>query len=484
MPTILQWVKKLEAQIEDQTRYQAPFERRYENQWVLPFIAAEYRDVYGSRVDQVLTSNLEAPRAGMAATVVDALTQRLTMLGATSDDPGTNQALKAAWEDSDLDVMHREAPREALIGARAFGAVARSTTDSGKAVITIESCLQVAVHRMQGPPYDVDAALKIWTDEWTGRRKAFLQLVGMDVHLNEDTVTHSDPEGSDVTSRWVAEEPIPRHGPPPVVEFAHRPRLLKPPTSEIDRLQTLIDTNDLIEGLTVFAGHFGAVPIRWASGLEVLRDKAGNPILDKNGKPNPGFNPRADHMWGTTSKDAKFGQMSPASLESFVTWSQHNTAAIRRQTLIASTYFSLDVKSHMSAELLKTDEAPMVRRVLEMGRDGVLNQAWRRLWGHAMAIEGHRGRVKPQWADPNTRIEAQAVDSFQKAVASGLGVKYCAEKFLGWSPDEAEAAAEEGRQDDVLLDGFSLLPPETRAALKAVPSGADDEDRADRSAGA
>lgn len=449
MATVLQWVKKLEAQIAAQQVYVKPFELRYSNEYVLPFIAAEYRDVYGSRADGVLAGILEAPRGGLASTVVDALTQRLTLTGATSEDRETNRALAEAWEDNDLDVMHREGHRESLIGARSFAAATRSLGDGTKAVLTIESCEQATVHRMQAPPYDVDAYLKIWKDEWTGSRHGLLQLPDWDYDLIEGQEHRDDPEGSDVSSRWVVVgDPKPRPGPVPVAELAHRPRLLKPPTSEIARLQTIIDIGDLVEGLTVFAGHFGAVPLRWAKGLEVPRDPKdpSKPMLDANGKPMIGFDARADKFWASTSKDTEFGQMVPMSLEPLVAWSQHVDSLIRRQTSIASTYFALDIKSHMSAELLKTDEAPMVRRILEMGRDGVLNQAWRRAFGHMMRIEGHRGRIKPQWADPNTRMEAQAVDSFQKAVASGLGVKVAAEQFLGWSPDLVEKAVAEAEE--------------------------------------
>ena len=477
MPTILQWVKKLEAQIERQSQYSEQYERRYENRHILPFIEAEYRDVYGDRAVDGMLTTIDAPRAGLASTVVDALTQRLTLSGMTSPDPATNAALKAAWLDSDLDVMHREAPREALISARAYGAVTRSTADPEKSVTTIESCTQATVHRMQAPPYDVDAYLKIWADEWTGVRHALLQLPDEDIQLTEGKHSQRDPQGSDEWSRWQVDEDgiKPRIGPVPVVEFAHRPRLTKPPTSEIERLVSLIDLGDLIEGVTVFAGHFGAVPIRWGTGLAVMEDKDGNPILGKDGKPILGFKPRADHFWGTTAEGAKFGQLTPASLSTFTEWANHNLAQIRRMTLIASTYFSLDVKSHMSAELLKVDEAPMVRRILEMGRDGVLNQAWRRLGQHQMRIEGHGGPVEPQWVDPNTRVEAQAIDGFQKAVASGVPLAMAAEMLLGWSPDDARQMAEEAGQiaTDEVEDGFALLPASTRAALKAVSIGAD-----------
>ena len=71
MPTILQWVRLLEEKIQQQTWYAAPYERRYRNEHVLPFIEREFREVYGSKVD-ALGSELQPPRVGMAGIGVDA----------------------------------------------------------------------------------------------------------------------------------------------------------------------------------------------------------------------------------------------------------------------------------------------------------------------------------------------------------------------------------------------------------------------------
>jgi hypothetical protein len=474
MPTVMEWTLHLLAKIEDQRRYAAPFEVRYRNQYVLPFIVREYREVYGTAVDS-LTPALAPPSTGTAAIGIDALVERLTVQGATSDDPRAARLVQDGWEDNDLDVMHQEAHREALIKARSFASVHRSA-DGTKAIVGIESPEQMAVHRQQAPPYDVDASLKIVTDEWTGKRRGLLRLPGRDLDLIEGEVAVRDPEGSDKMSRWVVGDEKPTRLPGvPDVEFACRPRLLTEPISEIEPITTLVDLGDLVEGLMVFAGHFGAVPIRYATGLTVARDPKDptgqTPLLGPDGKPLIGFKPRADHFWADTNPEAKFGQLEPAGLASFVTWANHISSRIRAKTSIASTYYSLDLKSHMSAELLKTDEAPMVRRVLSMGRDGSFGQSWRRVQRYMLMIEApsSQARVKPRWADPETRVEAQATDSFQKVVASGVGARSAAEKILGWDPElveravaEAEAAkAAEAELGDPSLERIArnLLPP-------------------------
>lgn len=461
MATHVQWIKRLLAKIDEQERYAEKYEKRYANEHILPFLAKEYAEVYpglvvasadGRVVDTVIAgslhSMLDVPRSGTAGIVVDALTERLMLNGIMApDDKDAEKLLQQAWEDNDLDVMHHEGHREALIGARAFASAAREE-DGDRAVVGIESATQAALIRSQSPPYNVEAYLKVWTDEWTGKRHGLYRRPGQDFDLVEGENEVRDPEGSGEATRWQIPEPRETglNG-VPVVELAPRSRLLKEPVSEIEPIATLIDVVDLVEGLLVFAGHFGAVPIRYATGLEIPRDPKdpSKPLLGPDGKPAIGFKPRADHFWANTSKEAKFGQLEPAGLASFVTWAEHASAKVRAKTALASTYFSLDLKSHMSAELLKTDEAPMVRRVRRMGERGSLNQAWRRLGQWILAIESPstRTRVRPWWEDPETRIESQLVDQFAKLHSTGLGVRTLAQEVLGWSKERVDEAADE-----------------------------------------
>ena len=439
MPTEAQWIKHLDGKIADQAAYAKRWEPRYRNEYVLPFIRAEFAEVYGSSrgdIEKALAAMeaIQPPRAGTAAVVVDALTERLTVEGATSDTPEAVAVVEDAWVANDLDVMHREAHREAMIKGRAF-ALVESGVD-GKAVVSIEAAEQMAVHRQAAPPYDIDAAMKTVVDEWTQRETRILYLPGKRLTYTKD--------GADWTLGPVADIP---GGVVPVIEFAHRQRLLVEPQSEIEGIESLADIVDLIEGLMVFAGHFGAVPIRYGTGVQVLKDPANpaQPLL-VNGKPQVGFDHRADRMWVSTDKDTKFGQLTPAALDTFVQWAQHASMRIRAKTGLASTYLSLDLKSHMSAELLKTDEAPMVRRI--KGLQAGFGQAWRRVMQLALAMDAPAlagTPVRPRWADPQTRIESQDSDIFAK-LAPSLGAVTVAEKVMGWSPLEARRGADEARQ--------------------------------------
>lgn len=474
MPTVIEWVNHLLEKIEKQKAYSRQYESRYRNEWVLPFIESEYREVYGLEQFQNAVKQIDPPRVGMAAIGVDALVERLTILGSQSDDKAAAELAQKAWDDCDLDVMHREAHREALIKAVSFAQVIRA--DDGRAVVGVETAEQMAVHRMPAPPYDVDAALKVSVDEWTGRQSLRLWLPGRVIDLDDSGAPSPDPEGSQAMSRWVIVSDAPSGvAGVPVVEFNHKARPLAQPQSEIEPIASLVDIVDLVEGLMVFAGHFGAVPIRYATGLTVPKDPKDpkKPMLDRNGKPMIGFNPRADRMWVSTSNDTTFGQLTPAGLASFVEWSDHAMQKIRARTSVASTYYSMDLKSHMSAELLKTDEAPMVRRIKAMGEYGSFGQSWRRVFRWIMLYEDPTNLVpvKPRWGDPETRVESLAADSVQKLVTSGLGVRTTAQKLLGWSAaDVDQAIADHAAEQDQKASRDAMATDPLLAALsKPVP---------------
>ena len=183
VPTDAEWLKILSTKISDQIAYAAPWESRYRNEHVLYPVAREYAEVFGwDRVNEAMhTGGIKPPKTGAARIVVDALVSRLTVIDASSEDEDAARLVWKAWEDSDLDVMYREGHREALIKGCSFAMVTRAVDDRSKAIVSVEAADQMAVHREPGPPYDVDAALKVSVDEWTGKKVARLMLPGREV---------------------------------------------------------------------------------------------------------------------------------------------------------------------------------------------------------------------------------------------------------------------------------------------------------------
>lgn len=443
------WIDVLSAQIAKQARYAEEYNARYTGERVLELVRAEYREVYGNAADG--EPRLAPPRTGIAAIGVDALVDRLLVDGfeaAPHIGSGSElvRAADAMWSDNDLDIMHVTAERESLIAARSFGLVWPGK--DRRAVVTIESAEQVAVHRQPAPPYDVDVALKLTVDEWTGLRRAYLWYpTGRREYVWSDSpVMHDNPGQESVVSNWDLVEDSQRENPfgdvVPVVELADWKRLTAEPTSSIEPVASLVDEADLCEALKVFAGHFGAVPIRYATGLPIPRDPkdpTGNtPLLGPDGRPIVGFNARADHLWTSTSKDTTFGQLTPATLDGFVAWSKDTANKIRAKTAVPEFYYGSETASHMTGEVLKVAEAPMIRRVLAVRKSftqGIRRIASLGLHLDVPGIDPRAVSVLPRWANPETRIEAAATDAFQKQVIAGVPIRIAARETLGWGPD-------------------------------------------------
>lgn len=489
MPDDVQWIELLTAKILKQKMYAEDHNERYKGTRVLQLVMDEYREVYGSAVDG--TPRLLPPRTGTAAIGVDALVDRLNVdgfdlapapSGAAASSDRLLSAAQAIHDDSDLDAMLPVAMREALIGARSFGLVWPGT--DGRAVISIESCDQVAVHRQTAPPYDVDVSLKLVTDEWTGRQVAMLWRGGYrwDYRYADVPRTYLRSDGQVVATHWELAGPAiksPFGDVNPVVELAHWTRLRDEPISSIEPVASLVDEADLCEALKVFAGHFGAVPIRWAVGLPIPRDPADpsgqTPLVDpRTGRPFIGFNPRADHLWTSTSKDTEFGQFTPATLEGFMKWSDDTANKIRAKSAVPEFYYGTASASHITGETLKVNEAPMMRRVKSVS--GSFGQGIRRLTMLGLSIDvpgvDPRARlVVPRWANPETRVESQATDSFQKQVSEGVPIQIAMRETLGWKPDvikEAMALIEAKKQADAAA--MAALDAQTGRGGDTVPA--------------
>jgi hypothetical protein len=106
---------------------------------------------------------------------------------------------------------------------------------------------------MNVPPYSVDAALKLYCDEWTGKQVGYLWRPGV-----RYTLTQGD-------RGWQATDDGSYDGDPPVEELANRTRLLRAPSSELAGVTPLLDVYTLLMADLIVAADTGAFPIRTAT---------------------------------------------------------------------------------------------------------------------------------------------------------------------------------------------------------------------------
>lgn len=442
-------VAHLEGRIAEQQQYGRPYRDRYRGEHTPDLITDLYRDVFGTALTgtaptvvpslrSLLAPRVPPPRSGLASVGVDALVERQNVDAYLTGDTVADLALRRVLQRSDFGTMWPVALREALVAARSFLLVWPNA--EGQALVSVESPEQVAVHRMQGPPYQVDAGLKLWVDEWTGAHRALLWTDdGQRVELLEQ-----DQERyiGGVWSRWAEVGRVTSTRMPPLVEVADRQEMTREPRSDIARIESLVDGHDVGLGLLLLGMRFGAIPIRTAVGLPVPRDDKGNPILGPDGKPVLQFDHRSDKVWVSTETGTKFDTLAPADLSVLVSGIDALKREVRAVMALPDWSVGGDLAGGWTGETVKASEAPLVRRARTMMRG--FSDGQRLVAGFALEIEQIAGvdalDVQVQWADPETRVEAQAVDAAQKLSTMDGPLVPLLLRRIGWPEADVQEA--------------------------------------------
>jgi hypothetical protein len=449
-------VRHLEARLLQQQKHAHRYRPRYRGEHTPDHITDLYRDVFGSaltstssgdtRLQALVVPRVQPPRSALASVGVDALVERIHVDAILTGDFAADLVLRRTLARSDLDVMWTLGLREALVAGRAYLLVWPDA--AGEPLISVESPEQVAAHRQPGPPYQVDAALKVLRDEWTGRRRAWLWTdEGVRVELAEQD-TSQLVEGEQTS--WAEVGRLRSTPMPPVVELADRAELTSEPRSEVARTESLVDAHDVGLGLLLLGMRFGAIPIRTATGLPVPRDENGNPILGPDGKPILQFDHRSDKVWVSTETGTKFDTLAPADLSVLVDGIDAIKREVRAVTAVPAWAVGGDLAGGWTGETVKASESPLVRRARTIMRGlGAATRATSALVLQLAGVPVDPLDVRTVWADPETRLEAQAVDAAHKLASLDGPLVPVLLRRLGWPDEDVRQAVALLKTNDV-----------------------------------
>lgn len=468
MPTPLDWVRKLYAKIIEQRRHAQLYDKYYSGEHRLEIIEQDFREVFGTKAGSAITAVLEPARVNISRVAIEALTERMIIDGFTvgaDDDQAGADAARRIWMDNDLDEMSGVAHVEAAVKGAAFTLVWPDS--DGDPVVSIEDVEQTAIARMSVPPYDVIAALKVWTDEWTADEMADLYLPDKVWRWKRNRRAPSSSSllivpsfvTSVSTSDWLpqafdndAETIDNPFGRPPVTELANRARLLRPPRSDLVDVAPLHDASDKILGDLIIAASFGAVPVRYATGLKILADEKGKPV-DEKGNPVTPIEVRSDRFLTSPDAASRFGTLDGSNLEGFVKASNEVMARFRTVTRVPYHYIDMGGTSGVAGETLVAFEGPLNRR--KAGTCLRVGSGWRKTI--ALCLEAGKSEfagkpVATRWADTESKSLAQQADAFTKLVKSGTPFEVAAEKVLGWPRETIRRALKLREQEQLSAD--------------------------------
>jgi hypothetical protein len=390
--------------------------------------------------------------AGLATTnltglAVEATAERMSIEGIRiGDEPDADKSFwDDVWQRSDFDAGSQEAITAALVFGRSGISVGPPV--DGHARLNFEDPRQVIIaHTPEG---DRAAALKVFTDEWTGSTFATLYLPDYVVRMQQAGTPM--PGNVDADPRWVARsmgmsaDPVIRNpfGEVPFFELRNRP--LGEVRSEIANLIT----PQLLLNQTMFnieaIAEYGAFRQKWATGIEVPRDPS-------TGQPVAPYEAHLAKLFVAEGPDARFGDFGASDLGPHLEFAREIAAHISRLSRVPITYFLSNVNN-------------IGGDALALLISGLVLKCQRRVTGYEPALEGASrlalksmgdaratvANIEVKWADMETRSMAQSADAAVKLTSGTDPVitpQTAQEKYLGMSQterDRDDAWRREGR---------------------------------------
>lgn len=405
------------------------------------YLTAESAEALGNRFR---TLNVNYARLS-----VSAKEERLRVMAYRAEGSREPDARMAAlWAELDMDEVASLVHTDALTYGRAYVMVWAA---EGTPTVSVESPRTTSVVR-DPVTRQVTAGMKRWLDE-NGDAKAVL-FTPTEVRRLSANGAVADPTMFP-SDGWTVTETIPNpFGVVPIIPFTNQARL-----ADEDGVSEFADLIDLIDALnkvmvdTMVASEFSAKPRRWATGLEIQEDNNGeviDPFPSKDGK-----------LWQADDPDTKFGQFPAANLGAFESQIKTLTNQISAISCLPAHYLGQNNDSPPSADAIRSAEASLVARCYRIQR--TFTRPWTLVAALIVAvIDGSdplTSTLRPVWASPETRTQAQAADAAQKLVAVGVPLGVVLEDVMGWDPDRVNAVAKQAREEAVLKSITSAPAP-------------------------
>lgn len=406
----------------------------YDGQHRLQFASEKLNTAFG-RLFKAFADNL-------MPTVVETVKDRLKLdgfviPGKEGEDPIQQPDIDEVWRRNRLLVRANQVHLDSLIEGDAYVIVWPNAKDDDFPTFYPVMANNIAVDYDDDQPGYIVRAAKRKLDKDNYYRLTLFFRDRIEKYITQNKVEGGFPDRESFFIRYQPEGdftwPIPNpYDKVPVFHFGNRVSIGQLGCSELKEAMPVQDAlNKSIADMLV-AGEFYAVPQRWVTGLEdeaVIKEAQRRFSLASGG------------IWGTSDKDAKFGEFSAADISKFITVSETFRKEVARVSRTPVHFFSLEGEMP-SGESLKTAESPTTAKV----EDRQTN--WGGVWADAMRfalqIKG-AGDFEPvaKWRNTTPRDET---DEVSRAVSKVKELQIPFEQAwreLGYSEKQiAEFAAE------------------------------------------
>lgn len=447
------WLERLGKELDGRAGRMLKYEQYYAGVQPLAYASKKFRESFATTYGRFADN--------FCRLVVQAVEERLTVEGFRFGNDRRDRKAWDIWQANQLDKESQKAHREALIKGECSVIVGTEPGIEGP-VIRVRPPEQVIVGYGDDPLVRA-VALRRWKSI---DGPLFATLYYPDRIEKYVARAREGTYSSDWIPRRVPGEDWPAlHdlGAVPVVPLINDPGIDGGGTSELEQIIPLQDSlNKLVVDMLV-ASEFAAFRQRWVTGLDI-------PVDPETNRPIELFKAAVDRVWGTPSKDAKFGDFDQSDLGPYVTAIETVIQHIATTTRTPAHYLLGQSGSFPSGESLKATETGLVAKANRRTRD--LGEGWEEVMRLALAAAGDRVGsryigAETRWKDTETRTEAQHVDALLKLSSLGVPEEQLWED-AGYTPVQIARFAEmKGRQPTE-----APVSPEAALSTPAPPEAA------------
>lgn len=409
------WRARLLDKLTAQRRYVDSMEAWYSGQHPLPAVDATNSDLY-RRFQQMARTNL-------LQQVVNAVGSRMAVEGIRMGDPSADEDAWAIWQASAMDSQQSMLIDTALAVGVGYMSVWPDDSLPTGVRMAPEHPAEVAHEPFPGRPGTVAAALKVYEDTIEEDWVATLWL--------PDSVTTWRSTG--MWGAWSGWKMVgsfdSAFGEVPIVPLLNRPTMRGGWSSEMaDGIPIQKRINQTLLNMLV-AQEAVAFPQRWATGLELEKDKDGNAKRP--------FKSGPDSLWVSEDEGVKFGQFPESRFDGYLGILAHEVESMSAVTSTPTFTLSARLSVPPSAEALTAMESSLVKKVQDRQRvfGESLEDAFRLAFKMLGDDRANAFDAEVIWADPRIKSDAAIADFVVKAQAVGVPQEALWER-LGASPQE------------------------------------------------
>jgi hypothetical protein len=379
-----------------------------------------------------------------ARVVIGAIEERLEVQGFDTGADDVDEDLWRIWQANNLDEWSILGHSDAMVHGRSFGLVWGDETDPTTPRITVESGSQMTVAYKPGTT-KIMAAAKFYRSDEADPNATAAPMTGW-LYLPDRIEKYRGGAGVAGYTSWELDGPVLDNplGVVSVVPLVNRPQLLDlGGESELTDIIPLLDAINKLATDMMVSSEYHAMPRRWATGLNMGRDRrARNELRAKAKEEWDDLSKGRTQLGG---KDVTFGQFAEASLENFISAIKLLVSQVAAIAGLPPHYMGINADNPASADAIRSAESSLVKKARRKQR--TFGGGWEEVARIAIAIRDGvsydelssdlRG-MRTVWADPTTPTPGAKADAALKLTSGDRPIIDVdqARLDLGYSPDE------------------------------------------------